>query len=109
MEDLTLTEEEKKDLRGKGDTAGLFCLGCEECVPQCPYNVPIPDIMRSYMYAYGYRDLRLAHEVINQLSEVERSCSLCPTCNVMCRQGFDIQGKAKDILRVQHIPEDFLG
>jgi uncharacterized protein len=109
MEDLTLTEQEKEDLKGDSLTAGLFCQGCEQCLPQCPNNVPVPDIMRSYMYAYGYRDLKLAREVIEGLpANAQNDCNLCPVCKVNCRQGFDIQAKAIDILRIQHVPQDFL-
>jgi predicted aldo/keto reductase-like oxidoreductase len=108
MEDLTLTEKEREDLKGDGTTAGLFCIGCEQCVAQCPNHVPIPDIMRSYMYAYGYRDLKHAREVMDNLSGTDKSCSFCSTCNVVCRQGFDIQNKAKDIWRIQDIPDEFL-
>lgn len=109
MEGLAMTDQEKEDLKGDGTTAGLFCQGCEQCVPQCPNNVPVPDIMRSYMYAYGYRDLGLARNVIDNLPvAAQKDCNLCPECVVTCRMGFDIQAKAKDILRVQNIPGDFL-
>lgn len=109
MEGLAMTEQEKADLQGDGTTAGLFCQGCEQCIPQCPNNVPVPDIMRSYMYAYGYRDLGLARNVIDNLPlAAQKNCTLCPECVVNCRMGFDIQAKAKDILRVKNIPQDFL-
>jgi predicted aldo/keto reductase-like oxidoreductase len=108
MEDLQLTEQEKLDLAGDNKTTGLFCLGCEDCIPQCPNHVPVPDIMRSYMYAYGYRDLKLAQEVINNLPSNAKNCNICPVCNVKCRVGFNIQAKAKDILRIQNVPAEFL-
>jgi predicted aldo/keto reductase-like oxidoreductase len=54
MEDLTLTEQEYADLRLDEKTGGLYCQACGQCLPQCPRQLPIPDVMRSYMYAYGY-------------------------------------------------------
>jgi predicted aldo/keto reductase-like oxidoreductase len=35
--------------------AGLYCARCGECLGQCPAGVNVPDWMRGYMYAYGYR------------------------------------------------------
>jgi predicted aldo/keto reductase-like oxidoreductase len=108
MSDLTLTEQEKQDLKGDGSTVGLFCLGCEQCVPQCPNNVPIPDVMRAYMYAYGYTNTRLAREVVDNFREEQLACTACPVCNVECQQGFDIRTKARDILRIKEVEKDFL-
>lgn len=35
---------------------GLYCQQCEKCMRQCPANLEIPTLMRSYMYAYSYRN-----------------------------------------------------
>ena len=50
MTDLTLSPEEIKDLEMAGLEAGLYCNACGACMGQCPKGLPIPDIMRSYMY-----------------------------------------------------------
>ena len=58
MQDLTLTDQETKDLRMDKKTGGLYCQQCDACLAQCPQQLPIPESMRSYMYAYGIKTMR---------------------------------------------------
>jgi predicted aldo/keto reductase-like oxidoreductase len=110
MEDLTLTAEEKADLRLEGAqaNAGLFCQQCGACEMQCPSNVDVPTLMRSYMYAYGYKNLSLAHSTIEDLGS-KLPCSDCGSCSVRCPNGFDVPAKVKDIIRLKAFPPEFLG
>jgi predicted aldo/keto reductase-like oxidoreductase len=110
MADLTLTAEEKTDLRlveGKAH-AGLYCQQCGTCQEQCPSNVDVPSLMRSYMYAYGYKNLSLAHSTIEELGS-HMPCSSCGSCSVLCPNGFDVPKKVQDIIRLKAIPTEFLG
>lgn len=106
--DITLTEEEIRDLRLNDQKGGLFCLGCEECLGQCPEGMPIPDFMRSFMYAYGYRDLSLARSTIDSLELCGDSCDNCHACRVTCTQGFNVADRIRDIDRLRHVPSEFL-
>ena len=106
--DITMTSDEISDLRLDQAQAGMFCFGCESCKPQCPKNLPVPDIMRSYMYAYGYRDLSLARSTMDSLELPENPCNSCDSCPVKCVRGFDVAHKIRDIGRLQHVPSDFL-
>ena len=109
MEDLTLTPEEKADLRldeGKA-SAGLYCQQCGTCEEQCPSNVDVPTLMRSYMYAYGYKNLSLAHSTIEDLGS-HLPCTDCSSCSVKCPNGFDIGQKVQDIIRLKAVPKEFL-
>jgi predicted aldo/keto reductase-like oxidoreductase len=110
MEDLDLTPQEKADLKlDQGDrSTGLFCSQCEECIPQCPANLDIPTLMRSYMYAYGYGEPAKARETYDytQLSNIP--CRRCESCSVICSSGFDIKRKITDIVRIKDIPKEFL-
>ena len=106
--DITLTEEELRDLRMDTSQGGLFCMGCEECLDQCPHNLPIPDFMRTFMYAYGYRDLSLARETMDSLALCGDTCESCDACRVTCTQGFNVARKIRDIDRLRHVPSDFL-
>jgi uncharacterized protein len=108
MEGLRFTNEEKKDLQLAMNHQGMYCQGCQVCVGQCPHNLPIPDLMRSFMYAYGYRDLGQAQETLFSLSLPGNPCGDCTICNVSCVKGFDIAGKIKDVVRVKYIPTEFL-
>ncbi|NJK95254.1 MAG: hypothetical protein HC905_10370 [Bacteroidales bacterium] len=65
MQNLGLTSEEKRWLSAYNyNTGEIYCQQCGECLPQCPGNVDIPTIMRSYMYAYGYKNLHHARQTL---------------------------------------------
>lgn len=111
MENLTLTPEERKNLRlDKPETSsGLYCQNCDACREQCPTSVDIPTYMRSYMYAYGYRNMGLAQDTLNSTESTSLPCNDCRQCSVNCSMGFDVRGKILDIARIRDIPEEFLG
>ncbi|MCU0639369.1 MAG: aldo/keto reductase [Candidatus Krumholzibacteria bacterium] len=110
MEDLALTAEEMKDLqlgmlRG---FEGLYCSQCRRCVDQCPSRVDVPGIMRSYMYAYGYRNLAKAKDTIRPALAEGIPCADCGACSVKCTMGFDVKSRIGDIARLGQVPDEFL-
>jgi len=112
MEDLTLTPQEKADLKmgEKLSMTGLYCSQCRQCMSQCPKELDIPTLMRSYMYAYGYRNLAKARETMEGI-EIDLSrpaCNDCTTCSVKCTMGFNVRDKILDISRIKDIPQEFL-
>ena len=110
MNDLTLTPEEESDLR-LGESlglTGLYCSNCKQCLPQCPFGVDIPKLMRSYMYAYGYRKPSKAKETLQLVDTGKIKCSECSSCDIDCSMGFNIRKKIKDITRIADIPDEFL-
>lgn len=108
MEDLTLTEEEHADLKLDEKTGGLYCQACDVCRLQCPQQLPIPDMMRSYMYAYGYGNLEKAHTLLLSLALEDDPCGACSSCNVTCAKAFDVKARVQDIVRLKGLPADFL-
>ncbi len=108
MRDIVLTEKEKADLLAEASIPGLYCNGCSNCVPGCPNNLPIPELMRAYMYAYGYRDAAMASELISHTAVKADPCSGCESCTASCVRGFDIRGKVSDISRLVNVPYDLL-
>lgn len=108
MEDLTLTEQEKQDLELKVADGGLYCQGCRQCLSGCKGDLPIPSLMRSYMYAYGYRNLSKAHELLLSLDLPKAPCQTCSICTVQCAKGFEVAGRVKDIVRLRNVPAEFL-
>jgi ferredoxin len=103
-----MTDQEKEDLAEACRHSGLYCLGCEECRHQCPQGLPIPDLMRAYMYTYGYRDAVKGKKVLGYLNIPESPCTECSECLVNCRMQFNVEAKIKDIIRLKHVPADFL-
>jgi predicted aldo/keto reductase-like oxidoreductase len=109
MENLELTDQERRDLNLTETPPGLFCRQCGSCLAQCPSALPIPDLMRSYMYTYGYRNPGAAHELLNSLNIPPDACAECKECPVRCAKGFTIRDRILDIVRLRAIPRDFLG
>ena len=110
MTDLELSEEEKRDLKSPSEelSTGIYCQQCGKCVPQCPEGLDIPTIMRSYMYAYGHKNLSHAQHTFDVARVPDESCFGCSTCVVDCTMGFDIKTKILDIARIQDIPQEFI-
>ena len=108
MSDIKLTREEKSELDASNQLAGLFCVGCEKCLDSCRQGLPVPDIMRSYMYTYGYGDARLGQSVLQDLKLQDNPCSDCDECTVNCTRGFNVAEKINDIIRLKGVPGEFL-
>jgi uncharacterized protein len=110
IQNLKMTDQEWKDLNlaGVRSEPSLYCLQCKECLPQCPSNYDIPSIMRSYMYAYGYRDLEHARYTLDQTGLTANPCDKCDVCSVNCSAGFDIKDRIQDIARLRDVPREFL-
>lgn len=108
MRDLTLTAREKSDLRlGGTQTGGFYCQQCGGCLAQCPQKLPIPDLMRSYMYAHAYRNYGQAHDLLSSLELPGNPCGECGSCAVACASGFDIKNRIRDVAPLRDIPRDF--
>ncbi len=111
MADMALTDEEKKDLdlslRHSQDVQ--YCQQCGRCVPQCRLALDIPTIMRSHMYAFGYRNLVHARETLDLAINDSNPCKGCTSCTVSCEMGYDVSGKIARIARLKEVPREFLG
>lgn len=108
MENTELTDEEKKDIETGESLASLYCKGCRECVEQCTKTLPVPDLMRAYMYTYGYSNLEKAYQLLVSLDISENPCADCRECTVSCTSGFNVAEKIKDVSRLVNVPEDFV-
>jgi predicted aldo/keto reductase-like oxidoreductase len=109
LADISLTEQEKKDILMASTQPGLFCSGCEECIPACPLKLSVPDLMRAYMYAYGYSNPSQAYSLLTELGYGNEPCKNCSgACRVKCSRNFDVKRKIADISRLVNVPLDFL-
>ncbi len=102
MEDPVLTQEEKQDLKLSETipSTGLYCSQCGECMTQCKNPFDIPTLMRSYMYAYGYKNPAKAKETLEQVASLGIPCMSCNMCSVRCQMGFNIRKKIVNISRL---------
>jgi uncharacterized protein len=110
IKDLKMSEQEWKDLdlANLKSEAGLYCQQCQKCLSQCPNNLDIPTLMRSYMYAYGYRNTAQARDTLDSVPLAGRPCDKCDVCSVTCASGFDIKDRVQDIFRLKAVPLEFL-
>jgi uncharacterized protein len=108
LSDITMTDQEMNDVRIASAEPGLFCPGCTKCLPACPFNLPIPDLMRAYMYVYGYSDPAKAYNLLSDLKTGSSPCTGCQTCKVTCANNFNVREKITDISRLVNVPADFI-
>ena len=107
--DFSLSKSEKENLRSAALQSSLYCQGCGQCEKQCLARLPIPDLMRAYMYCYGYRNPGMGQELVASLDLPKRVCEDCGQCPVKCSIGFDVSGKIRDVVRLRDVPLEFIG
>lgn len=110
LQNTDMTDQEMKDLQTSSleNEPGLYCRQCGNCIYQCPKGVDVPSLMRSYMYAYGYKDVSKAWHTVNASGLKGDPCAGCSSCSVDCTSRFDIKERIADISRLQNIPGDFI-
>jgi uncharacterized protein len=109
IEDINLTDPEKTDLQKEARLPSLYCQGCRQCIGQCPEGLPIPDLMRAYMYTYAYRSVAHAQDLVLSLGLPSGVCEDCSVCPVQCAVGFNVRKKIHDVARLKDVPREFLG
>jgi len=108
MENLEMTEQEKADLEASKLLAGLYCDGCGECLPQCKKHLPVNELMRAFMYTYGYRQAEKASVLLDELAVAVNPCGDCAGCEVKCVKGFPVQERIADVSRLVGVPRDLI-
>jgi predicted aldo/keto reductase-like oxidoreductase len=108
MHDVTPTDDELKSLQLASAETGMYCQGCETCLKGCQKDLPIPELMRAYMYAYGYSNLEKAYKTVAETGIEENPCDGCKVCTASCAKGFRLAEKIEKISRVKRMPEDLM-
>jgi predicted aldo/keto reductase-like oxidoreductase len=106
--DPGISPDEERYLADLRDREMMFCQQCETCIPRCSKRLPIPDIMRAYMYAYGYKQASLSRETLEELSIAGNACEGCAGCTVKCPAGFDVARKIAAVTPVLNVPAELL-
>jgi uncharacterized protein len=89
-------KRESRELRQYGESLkGDYCsgvLGCKGCRDKCPNGVAVHEINRCLGYAYGYGDIRLAHENYSDIPSGRGVdvCADCGECVVKCVNGLNL-------------------
>jgi len=109
LENPGLTEDEKKTLQREASLTKLYCQGCGQCLKQCRNRLPVPDLMRAYMYTYDYQNLALAQDLVLSLDLPNQVCEDCSECSVKCSVGFNVSAKIRDVIRLKGVPSEFIG
>ncbi len=107
MENLDLSPEEKTDLGVEDKSLTLFCQGCGECRISCRKSLPLPDIMRAYMYTYGYHRYEKAQYTLNSTGIQSDPCADCGICTATCSKGFNLAERVRDVWRLKEVPSEF--
>ena len=108
LRDPALTEGEKQSLEAP-KLVGFFCQGCDQCLGPCVQNLPIAELMRSFMYAHAYRNREAAQSLLLDLDLPKALCDDCDRCPVYCVKGFNVRERIRDIVRLRDVPREFLG
>jgi uncharacterized protein len=108
LKDPVLTREEERSLVEPAKVAGLYCQGCETCLGQCVAGLPIPELMRSYMYGHAYRNREAAQSLLLALDLPAAPCDDCDACPVVCPKHFDVRARIRNITRLRQVPREFL-
>ncbi len=104
----SLTSGDRQYLASLCDKEMLYCQQCGKCLQQCAQHLPVPDLMRAYMYAYGYKNASLSKETLAEVNLTDEACLNCGKCQVECTLGFDVSKKIAAIKPVIHVPDVFL-
>ena len=107
LREPNFTDEDKRKLE-PAKVSGFFCQGCEQCKGPCPEGLPIPELMRGFMYAHAYRNREAAQALIVGLGLPPSPCSSCVSCSVRCAKGFDVRERVRDVVRLRDVPREFL-
>jgi uncharacterized protein len=81
-------------------TATTQCrYGCASCLDACPSAVPIPEVLRTRMYARDYGDLALAKSEYEALGRGAEACLSCAerSCAGACPHGVEIAGLVDEV------------
>jgi predicted aldo/keto reductase-like oxidoreductase len=95
-------------LAGLGNNELLYCQNCEKCISDCSKHLPIPAIMRAYMYNYGYKHPSFSKDTLVALALSGKECSGCTSCSVKCPSGFNVANKIAAITPIINVPSSFL-
>ncbi|MDR0667940.1 MAG: aldo/keto reductase [Prevotellaceae bacterium] len=103
-----VTPSDADYLAGLQEKEMLYCQHCGNCVSQCVRHLPVPALMRAYMYTFGYKHPSLSKETLQELALTGNECAGCKTCTVHCPSGFKVAEKIAAIAPIVNVPSYYL-
>lgn len=93
--DITLTEDEKEQIKLIKESLGTeFCRRCGYCAP-CPKNIDIPNVFIFQAYKERYNLGNWAEERYNSLKATAKDCVECGACEEKCPYNLPIRKMLK--------------
>jgi uncharacterized protein len=79
-----------------------FCTLCGKCIGTCRKNVNVPDLMRTWMYAYQYGNIDQAVSTARSFAYRDglNPCSSCDQCSAICHRGIPVNSRIDDLKRL---------
>ncbi len=108
LREFSLSKAEKENLRLAAVQSGLYCQGCGTCLTACVKQLPIPDLMRAYMYLYGYQNLVEAQDLLLSLNLPADPCGDCESCQIKCLNQWNISERLRNVVRLRDVPPEFI-
>lgn len=91
-----MDEDDEKALK-RPEVVGFYCSGCEQCVASCRERLPLPELMRGYMYQRAYRNPVAALALLDEVGVGEAACMSCEACAVSCPKGFEVKRRVREL------------
>ncbi len=101
MNNLALSGKERAEIQLASSLKGkIYCQNCRSCIPTCPDNVEIPNLMRSFMYAKAYGNYIQAGMTVAELPRKKglNICRSCSSCTASCPNGINIGSRVKTLI-----------
>lgn len=101
MNNLALTGTERGEIQLASSLKGkIYCQNCRSCIPTCPNNAEIPNLMRAFMYAKAYGNYVQAGMTVAELPRKKglNVCRSCSSCTAYCPNGINIGSRIKTLI-----------
>jgi predicted aldo/keto reductase-like oxidoreductase len=101
MNNLALSSTERSEIQLASSLKGkIYCQNCRLCVPTCPNNAEIPNLMRAFMYAKAYGNYVQAGLTVAELPRKKglNVCRSCSSCTASCPNGINIGSRVKTLI-----------
>ena len=101
--DLKLNPEESRFLENHSiRLTKSFCTHCGECINTCRKHVPVPDLMRTWMYAYQYGNLEQAINTASSFACPDglSPCVACDHCTATCPRGLPVTARIGELKKL---------